>query len=241
MDKDKLLRRYLDGELSAEEERKALHMIADDPEMRSMLRFEQQLSDSLSQVEKIQHEADVPEGFTDRVMNRIERHEHDTASTGIIDKIREWYKQLWTPRQVQWRPAYAFVLALLVMFSLSYPLVLTRQEGGRTPQSRQGRVQNLQNSVQQVSAEAGKVMLRFVYIDDKAKSVAVAGDFNNWEPVELSRQKVNGETVWTGLISMSRGEHSYMFVKNGDKWVTDPLAPVQREDGFGNKNAVIYI
>jgi hypothetical protein len=40
---------------------------------------------------------------------------------------------------------------------------------------------------------------------------------------------------------MDRGEHRYMFIKNGEKWVTDPLAPVQQDDGFGNKNAVIYL
>jgi hypothetical protein len=40
---------------------------------------------------------------------------------------------------------------------------------------------------------------------------------------------------------MNRGEHRYMFVKDGEEWVTDPMAPMQREDGFGNKNAVIYL
>jgi hypothetical protein len=40
---------------------------------------------------------------------------------------------------------------------------------------------------------------------------------------------------------MERGEHRYMFVKNGENWVTDPLAAIQQDDGFGNKNAVIYL
>ncbi len=239
MDKDKLLRRYLDGDLSPEEEQKALHMIADDPEMRSMLRFEQKLSDSYSPGIFIE-ESPIPEGFADRVMHRIEQKEHDVdvATDGFLEKVKSWYRQLWVPQQVQWRPVYAFALAFLVLISLSYPLMMTQNQIATTDQSS---VQNVNQSIQQVSSGAEEVMLRFVYIDEKANSVAVAGDFNNWEPVELEKKTLNGETVWTGLVSMSRGEHNYMFVKDGKKWVTDPLAPVQRDDGFGNKNAVIYI
>lgn len=241
MDKDNLLRQYLDGELSPDEEQQALHMIADDPEMRSMLRFEQQLVDSLSVETSLKEEVKVPEGFSDRVMHKIEQKEQSTASESIIKKLKSWYRQLWVPQQVIWRPAYGFVIALLVLVSLGYPLILTRGEVNRKIASENPQIQNLNNSVQQVSSGPEEVMLRFVYIDENANSVAVAGDFNNWEPTELTQQNVNGKTVWTGLVSMSRGEHNYMFVKNGEKWVTDPLAPVQRDDGFGNKNAVIYI
>ncbi len=241
MDKDKLLRQYLDGELSPDEEQQALHVIADDPEMRSMLRFEQQLADSLSADTSLQTGFEVPEGFADRVMHRIEQKEQSSASESIIQKLKSWYQKLWIPQQVQWRPAYGFVMALLVLFSLSYPLVLTQVEIGAEETTETQQVQNLNDSVQQVSTGSEEVMLRFVYIDEQANSVAVAGDFNNWEPTELTKQNVNGKTVWTGLVSMSRGEHNYMFVKNGEKWITDPLAPVQRDDGFGNKNAVIYI
>lgn len=237
MDKDKLLRRYLDGDLLPEEEQRALHIIADDSEMRSMLRFEQKLSDSFPQL-TVAEESSVPEGFTDRLMHHIEQNEQDVVSDGFVEKLKSWYRELWVPQQIQWRPVYAFALAFLVLISLSYPLMMTQNQIVTTEQSD---VQNINQSVHQVSSGADEVMLRFVYIDEEANSVAVAGDFNNWEPVELEKKTLNGETVWTGLISMRRGEHNYMFVKNGNKWVTDPLAPVHRDDGFGNKNAVIYI
>lgn len=237
MDKDKLLRRYLDGELSPEEEQQALHTIADDAEMRSMLRFEQKLSNSFSQGLFSSDEQQIPDGFTDSVMHRIEQQEQ-TAADGLFERAKSWYRQLWIPQQVQWRPVYAFVLALFVLVSLSYPLIMSQNQIAKTDQANP---QNLNQSVQQVSSGSDEVMLRFVYIDEEANSVAVAGDFNNWEPVELDKKNLNGKTVWTGLVSMNRGEHNYMFVKNGNKWVTDPLAPVQRDDGFGNKNAVIYI
>lgn len=240
MDKDELLRRYLDGELTDDEEREALHLIADDPEMRSMLRFDQELSETLSRNDLSYNREKVPAGFSDRLMHRIEQKETDNKEANYINKIRDWYRKLWVPEQIQWRPAYAFALALLVLVSLSYPLLLDNSQKGMR-QATENSQSELGSSVQQISTGVNKVLLRFVYIDDDAHSVAVAGDFSNWQKISLSRQKVNGHEVWTALVSMSRGEHNYMFVKNGSQWVTDPLAPVQRDDGFGNKNAVIYI
>jgi hypothetical protein len=85
------------------------------------------------------------------------------------------------------------------------------------------------------------VWTRFVFTSNDAESVAVAGDFSNWEPIPLSPRTVNGQTVWTGLVPVGRGEHEYQFVINGSEWVTDPLAPVKRNDGFGAKNAVLKL
>ena len=237
MEKDELLRRYLDGDLSPEEEREALHAIADDPDMRSMLRFEQKLTETFAGGSYTEDRAKVPAGFTDRVMSQIQQAEQEEPS--FADKIAEWYRGLWTPQRVTWRPAYGFAVVLLALVALSYPLLMIPGEEMQTQQA--ANVQNMEQSVQQVSSSSDEVMLRFVYIDENANSMAVAGDFSNWDPVELTKQTVNGKQVWTGLVSMSRGEHNYMFVRNGDEWVTDPLAPVQRDDGFGNKNAVIYL
>lgn len=242
MDKDKLLQQYLQGDLSPEEEKEALHVIAEDRELREMLRFEQSLTDALSR-EAISYSTEaVPGGFSDRVMHRIEQQqqeEENTAFEGIFQRLETWYQQLWVPQQVQWRPAYSFVLALLVIISLSYPVFLT-QLHEESPQQAVN-LTEMDSSVQQVSANAGEVMLRFIYIDENANSIAVAGDFSDWEPIELTKQNINGEQIWTGLVTLSRGEHSYMFLKDGSQWLTDPLAPVQRDDGFGNKNAVIYL
>jgi len=242
MDKDEIMRKYLDGELSSGEEQQALHMIADDEELRSMLRFEQRLSESLSEHSLQYDESRVPVGFTDNVMQAIEAREQQKEQESLTERLRAWFRRLWEPRQIYWRPAYAFVVILLATVALAYPMMM-QWEGELQSSKQADSTARITDSIQQVSTTTGnsEVMLRFVYVDEDAQSVAVAGDFNNWEPTKLTRQKVNNKIIWTGLIPMSRGEHHYMFVKDGDKWVTDPLAPVQRNDGFGNKNAVIYI
>lgn len=235
MDKNTLLRQYLDGELSVEEERKALLMIAEDPEMHAIFKLEQKLKTSFSGRGSAD-ESVVPEGFTDQLMHKIEEQEAPSSESTVFKDLKNWAKSLWVPRTIQLRPVYgaAFALALLVGVAFSFY---------GSPERQQQRVMDTSQSVQQVAQRSGsdQVWVRFVYIDKEAESIEVAGDFNDWTPVPLTKKEVNGEQVWTGLVSMKRGEHRYMFVKDGEKWLTDPMAPVHREDGFGNKNAVIYL
>lgn len=240
MNRDELLRKYFDGDLSPEEEKKALHIIADDGELRSMLRFEHRLNSILSSRPGSLSSPEVPENFSESVMERIEGSESTT--NGIIPRLKDLVREFLEPQEIQWRPAYSMVVAVLVLFAFMYPLFLANTAG--PPVKEAANMQEMAQqgqSVQQVSTEAGEVMLRFVYIDDEANSVAVAGDFSNWEPIKLNKHRVNGEQVWSGMVSMSRGEHNYMFIKDGSEWITDPMAPVKRDDGFGNKNAVVYL
>lgn len=235
-EKDQLLRKYLDNELSPEEERKVLHTIADDEHLRDMLRFEQQLKDTFTGNKSVS----VPEGFTDRVMHQVSDLETQEERLSFSERLRQWLQYFWVPREISLRPVYAFSVVLLVLATFLYSLFLSDIFDSDQPVIATNNSQ-VGKSVQQVSSGREKVMMRFMYVDEEAKSIAVAGDFSDWQPIEMSKQVINGKTIWTGLVSMTRGKHNYMFVKNGDKWVTDPLATVQREDGFGNKNAVVYL
>lgn len=236
MNKEELLRKFLDGELSEEEEQKALHLIADDPEMREMFRFERKVRAAAVEMDSIEP-TEVPSGFTDQVMHKIEQAQTEPDQTTVIQTIKEWIQSLWIPKTINIRPVYGMAMGVVLLIAVTIPFY-----AGSGPQ-----VEELNNTtegtVQQASSNVEKeqVWVRFVYIDENAESIEVAGDFNGWEPIALDKQEVNGEQVWTGLVSMDRGEHRYMFVKDGEKWLTDPMAPVQREDGFGNKNAVIYL
>lgn len=228
--KEELLRRYLDGELAAEEEQEALHIIADDEDLRAMLRFEQQIkSTDFSSYT-------VPEGFSNNVMAAIDAKEQAAEQVTAFENIGNWIGSLFEPREFQLRPAFAgaMLLAVIVLAGLPYFANWTAENRVAT--------NNIDSaSVEQVSDGGEQVWTRFVYIDKEATSVSVAGDFSDWNPIELTKKNLNGQQVWTGLVPMDRGEHRYMFVKNGEQWVTDPLAPVQQDDGFGNKNAVIYL
>lgn len=91
-----------------------------------------------------------------------------------------------------------------------------------------------------VVEEGTTIFVQFSLEAPQATSVAIAGDFNDWEP-EIYLEDPDGDGVWTGRIPMRPGVHHYMFVIDGSKWQTDPRAERYTDDGFGNRNAVLVV
>jgi 1,4-alpha-glucan branching enzyme len=71
-----------------------------------------------------------------------------------------------------------------------------------------------------------------------ARSVFVAGDFNNWDPHTLSMKKSGDE--WIGSVYLSAGKHKYKFIIDG-KWITDPDNNIWEQNEFGTGNSVIWV
>lgn len=235
-DFDTLVRRYLDGELPPEREPEALRRIADDPEARALLRLELQAREAWGGA------PEVPAGFADRTMAAIEAAEAGSENEAAsLDRIAE---QVWAwlvgPHTVQLRPGLvAATVALLVGAVVTLWPASPGPSSGPMATSASSSEEAAATPVVQNQKEV--VWTRFMYANNEASSVAVAGDFSEWEPIALTEKNVDGQTVWTGLVPVPKGEHQYMFVIDGSRWVTDPLAPVQRSDGFGNKNAVLQL
>jgi hypothetical protein len=77
--------------------------------------------------------------------------------------------------------------------------------------------------------------------DNKAHTVAVAGDFNGWNPQANLLEDPEGDGIWTGTLKLEPGRYEYMFVLDGEKWFPDPNALRYVKDGFGNRNAILEI
>ena len=230
---EELFRKYLDGELNETEERQALHMIADDAEMREMLRFERSLGYSFT-AEAVAESFTVPENFADSVMNRIESSDM-TASEPNPDREKESAKifNLLPVRKLMMNPVFA---AAVILLSAGFGFLLSQSFYNQEVIRAEYRA-----STQLVAEEESLIWIRFVYFDEDAESMEIAGDFSDWEPIALNPEFIGEKQVWTGIVPVERGEHRYMFVRNGEEWVTDPLAEVQQDDGFGNNNAVLYL
>jgi serine protease AprX len=85
--------------------------------------------------------------------------------------------------------------------------------------------------------ENGRLM--FVFHDDRANSVSVAGDFNKWDQMSLKR---NDSGLWSTEIAVPRtGRFEYKFVINGQRWIDDPSNGMKTPDNFGGLNSVIVI
>ena len=77
--------------------------------------------------------------------------------------------------------------------------------------------------------------------DNKTHTVAIAGDFNGWDPQANTLEDPEEDGIWTGTLKLEPGRYEYMFVMDGEKWFPDPNALRYVKDGFGNKNAILEI
>ena len=84
-------------------------------------------------------------------------------------------------------------------------------------------------------------MMEFVFVNSSASSVAIVGDFNDWEEGGSPLRRVSEPGVWAITIPLAPGRYHYTFVVDGTKWVADPLAPRTLEDDFGRPNSVITV
>ena len=64
---------------------------------------------------------------------------------------------------------------------------------------------------------------------------------DDWRPGSLPLTDDDQDGVWNAEVVLPAGEHQYMFVVDGEKWVVDPLAGRYVDDGFGRQNALMIV
>lgn len=240
---DELIQKYLDGELTEQEAAVLSGALAGDPSLDAELRsYERLLAAAAADIER-----DPSPGFEERVMERV------TASAGrsaagpltagkvVEDRdgrsIGSWGGAGWFR---SWRPRLALAAGVVFVFALGY---VTARRGGpgapATPPSANDDGQRARVAAAQTIAPAPLRLVRLVYVppDDDVQRVTVAGTFNGWDPEGTELRKEGG--AWVVQLVLPPQTYEYMFVENGQQWVTDPLALETRDDGFGRQNAVL--
>jgi len=77
------------------------------------------------------------------------------------------------------------------------------------------------------------------YYAPKARSVAVGGDFNNWNPkTAVAKSDKNG--TWKIKLNLAPGKYQYKFLVDG-QWQNDPKCNACVPNSFGTLNCVINI
>jgi hypothetical protein len=84
------------------------------------------------------------------------------------------------------------------------------------------------------------VKVNLYLILPNADTVAVVGDFNEWD-VNKTMMHKNKKGIWHVELKLKPGNYQYMFLVNNEIWLSDPNATTYVNDGFGNKNAIIKI
>lgn len=163
----------------------------------------------------------APVGLESLIMQDVR-----AAKTSPVARILEWWV---SPRPVRVRPLIGLAAAAAIGALLFLPSSPFQPESIEAP---------LGATTTMVGEQP--VYVQFVLEAPDAASVAVAGDFNEWQP-EVVLADPDGDGIWSGRLLLSPGVHKYMFVVNGTDWMPDPLAEQYVEDGFGNRNSVLAI
>jgi anti-sigma-K factor RskA len=207
-----LIHRMLDGDLGPDEKKVLLDRVQSDPALKEELDGITRALRTIETSERMQ----APPFFTAEVMRRL-----PARKATIANRIRDF---LLKGRVLKWNMATAFAAAVL------FALVFTQVD----------RTRNAPVETAALSQQEQTVTVTMNLHAPEAHHVAVAGTFNKWKADThiLTRQE-NG--VWTVSIPLKPGEYSYMFIVDGKAWVTDPNAETYRDDGFGNRNAVMRV
>lgn len=76
----------------------------------------------------------------------------------------------------------------------------------------------------------------FQTISKTAKTVEIAGDFNQWIPEALIKRSDEG--LWQKIIPITQGTYRYKFIIDGE-WQIDPYQPVQQPNAFGSLDSYL--
>ena len=164
-------------------------------------------------------EAMPPVSVASRVMTEIRQNPARVHSEGRARRVIRW---LGGGRAVTVRLRPVWTLALAA--GLAAVLLLQWPTGGPTPGVAQG-------------------IANFVGHFPGARSVEVVGSFNDWSRGVLHLSDDDGDGIWHAKAVLPAGQHEYMFVVDGERWVSDPLAGRYVDDGFGagQQNSLLIV
>lgn len=229
----KIIHQYLDGTI----ERKALEPL----QQKSSEAGE--YADALQKLISYSASFEVPavrSGLSDRLDNLA-------ATCNIIETEppASAFSMIFKPITIRISPAMVAMSAILLIAAVSLPVSFLF--GDLIQRNNELTINNAAISLEgeqptraafgAASVEVGEAT--FIYRDESAASVALVGDFNNWNPnatplVETARG------LWTVNLELKKGTYEYLFVVDG-VFKTDPRANNFHDDGFGNVNAVLEL
>lgn len=82
--------------------------------------------------------------------------------------------------------------------------------------------------------------LLFVQPHGKAMNLAIAGDFNGWNPATTPLKRDESLGVWQACVNVPPGRYRYRLVVDG-QWVQDPYNSYVESNPFGELNNIIVV
>jgi len=224
-EQDLLIQRFLDDDLSPEERVTFLQSVDADPSLRRRwLNLELVVAEA-AQLPRLAPSA----RFRAQVQGKLA-----LAPTSLWDRLRA---SVMVPRTLEWNFAGAMAAASVVLVAVAGLLQFAPERIVEVPVPIAG---GQAQTASFAPGQESKVYVRLVLLQPDARSVSVAGDFNDWNPGQTKLERSEGG-MWTATIALKPGRYQYMFVIDGKQWVADPLAEEGTGDGFGSQNAVLDV
>ena len=82
---------------------------------------------------------------------------------------------------------------------------------------------------------------QFVFRGERARHVALIGDFNGWNPKATPLTRAPGSGLWSVTVPLMPGRHTYAFMVDDTVFVLDPQAPVSHDPDLGSKESVVVV
>lgn len=212
----KLLKLYIDDALTFEEKQ----LVEKHLEKCSECRAELKSLSAVVRLIKSLPEVSTSPNYTENLMSKISQIEEEERER-IIPAWQMSLKNLWSTPRYRYSLVSILGLAVFCVFTfvfLFHPSLLPGQR-----------------------ETLAQVEVTFTISGIKANQIAIAGDFNGWNTSANQLEDPDGDGIWTGKMYLKPGRYEYMLVVDDGKWVTDPNAKVYADDGFGSRNAVLYI
>lgn len=83
--------------------------------------------------------------------------------------------------------------------------------------------------------------LLFIYHDDSARSVSLAGEFNNWNGSVTPLSKDESGLWLAEIDAPGPGRYQYKFLIDAHRWIEDPSNGMKMADNHGGLNSVLVI
>jgi hypothetical protein len=156
---------------------------------------------------------------------------HDAVLAGIRGRTparkRPAWHWLFEPRPIRLRPVWVPVIAAAAAL-----LWLGVRPGAD--------IESPLPSEATASVTSSTMFVHFQLTAPDANLVSIAGSFTDWRADTYRLDREDGG-IWSITLALPLGEHQYQFVIDGDRWIPDPRAHAQIDDGFGGTNSLVIV
>lgn len=178
-------------------------------------------------IETLKEPVQIDPDFNGRVMGAIEG-EPNAEGTATAHPTTAWLRR----KTIRLSPLGAFALAAGLAAVVLAGTIVGLQSGTEA---------SLPPAASVSGEPIGAPLTQFVLVAPAANSVAVVGDFNDWNlsaATPLTREA--GDGVWWVTLPLPPGRYRYAYIVDGGTWRSDPDAPAA-DDEFGRPSSVVSI